>query len=141
MHFDPNNTIVQLCAKGMELEATQPLEAKALFIQAWNEAIIDVEKFTAAHYVARQQPSTKDKLHWNIIALEFALKIEDDSIKSNHPSLFLNIAKCYEDLGDYINARINYQRALSYESHLSDDGYGQMIRSGIKKGIARVAEL
>src|SRR5579864_6491359 len=112
MHFDPNNTIVQFCAKGMELEATQPSEAKALFIQAWNEAKTDIEKFTAAHYVARQQPSTKDKLHWDKTALEFALKIEDDGIKSNYPSLYLNIAKCYEDLGDYNNAHINYQKAL-----------------------------
>ncbi len=80
-------------------------------------------------------------MHWDKTALEFALKIEDDSIKSNYPSLYLNIAKCYEDLEDYDNARINYQKALSYENNLADNDYGQMIRSGIRKGIARVAEL
>ncbi len=46
MHFDPNNKIVQLCAKGIELEATQPLKAKVLFMQAWSEAETDIEKFT-----------------------------------------------------------------------------------------------
>jgi len=36
MHFDPNNTTVQRCAKGMELEATQPEEAKALLQKVVN---------------------------------------------------------------------------------------------------------
>lgn len=49
MQFDPNNKINQLCAKGMEMEAKQPDEAKTLFLQAWNEAANDFEKFTAAH--------------------------------------------------------------------------------------------
>ena len=39
----------------------QPAEAKAMFLQAWNEATTDVEKFTAAHFVARCQSSTEDK--------------------------------------------------------------------------------
>jgi tetratricopeptide (TPR) repeat protein len=141
MHFDPNNKVIQLCAKGMKLEATQPLKAKALFMQAWNEAETNIEKFAAAHYVARHQLSTADKLHWDETALNLALQIEEDSIKSNFPSLYLNIAKCYEDLKDYYNARINYQKALSHENKLPNDGYGQMIRSGIRNGIIRVAEL
>lgn len=38
MYFDPNNNIVQLCAKGMELEGVgNSFEASELFLQAWNE--------------------------------------------------------------------------------------------------------
>lgn len=122
----------------MELEATQPAQAKALFMQAWNEAINDFEKFTAAHYVARHQASTGEKLHWDKKALEFVLKIEDDNIKQYYSSLYLNIAKCYEDLNDVDEALKNYQTALLYEKYLPADGYGQMIKSGIKNGIARV---
>lgn len=92
MQFDPDNKINQLCAKGMEMEAQQPAEAKAMFLQAWNEATTDVEKFTAAHYVARHQSSTEDKLQWDKTALELALKINDNSIVSTYPSLYLNIA-------------------------------------------------
>lgn len=45
MHFDPNNNVVKLCTKGMELEASQnPKEAQQLFLQAWNEATNDFEK-------------------------------------------------------------------------------------------------
>jgi rifampin ADP-ribosylating transferase len=138
MHFEPDNKIVQLCARGMELEATQPEEAKALFIHAWDASTNDLEKCIAAHYVARHQTSTEEKLKWDITALEFALKINDSSIKSYYPSLYFNIAKCYEDLNDYRNAGINYQHALSHENNLPADGYGQMIRSGIRNGIKRI---
>lgn len=141
MQFDPNNKINQLCAKGMEMEAKQPDEAKTLFLQAWNEAANDFEKFTAAHYVARHQTSTNDKLKWDKTALEFALKIDDGNMKGNYPSLYLNIAKCYEDMKDFDNAKLNYEAALTYESNLSNDGYGKMIKSGIRNGIERIAKL
>ncbi len=140
MHFDPNNKINQLCAKGMEMEAQQPAEAKAMFLQAWDEALADVEKFTAAHYIARHQLSTEDKLRWDKIALEFASKINDNSMVSTFPSLYLNIAKCYEDLHDFDNAQRNYATALSYADKLPADGYGKMITSGIKNGLARVSK-
>ncbi len=58
---------------------------------------------------------------------------------STFPSLYLNIAKCYEDLNDFDNAQKNYEAALSYQSKLPADGYGQMITSGIKNGLARVS--
>ena len=142
MQFDSNNKVIQLCAKGMEMETNQkPGEAQMLFLQAWNEATNDLEKFTAAHYVARHQKSIQDKLKWDEIALAFALKINDSSMTANYPSLYLNIAKCYEDLKDFDNARKNYLVALSYADLLPDNGYGQIIKSGIKNGIQRLLEL
>ena len=111
-----------------------------MFLQAWNEAVTDSEKFTTAHYVARHQSSTEDKLKWDITALNFALKINNDSIWSTLSSLYLNIAKCYEDLNDLIAARKNYEAALLYQENLPADGYGQMIKSGIKSGLKRVSE-
>ncbi|MEO8710888.1 MAG: rRNA adenine methyltransferase [Parafilimonas sp.] len=139
MQFDTNNKIIQLCAKGMEMEAEQPDEAKALFLQAWNEAESDFEKFTAAHYVARHQSSTKDKLKWDEKALEFALKINDSNMQANYPSLYLNIGKCYEDLMEFDNAQKSYETAFSYANNLPDDGYGKMIIAGIKNGIERTS--
>ena len=140
MQFDPNNKIVQLCAKGMEMEINeQPDQAQALYLQAWKEATNDFEKFTASHYVARHQKSVQDKLKWDETALEFALKMNDSSFHGSYPSLYLNIAKCYEDLNDMDNAKKNYQVALSYVKHLPDNEYGQMIKSGIKNGIERLS--
>jgi hypothetical protein len=141
MQFDPANTIIQLCAKGMEMEgAGNAKEARSLYLQAWAESTSDFEKFTAAHYVARQQESAGEKLRWDEIALNHALQIEDGSMKANYPSLYLNIARCYEDLQDVVNAQKNYNAAFSYTNHLPDNGYGNMIRSGIRNGMERVAD-
>lgn len=142
MQFDPENKIVKLCSEGMALEHSfKPEEAKHLFQQAWQEAENDFEKFIAAHYLARHQKKIEDKLHWDSIALESALKVKDQDMRGSLPSLYLNIAKCYEDLLDYKNARSNYTKALSFTDALSNDGYSEMIKEGIKKGIERVERL
>ncbi|MEC3880235.1 tetratricopeptide repeat protein [Parapedobacter sp. 10938] len=139
MQFDPDNKTVRLCAQGMDMEGKgNPEEASKLFLQAWNEATNDFEKFTAAHYVARHQKSIKEKLKWDETALQLALKINDDTIKETYSSLYLNIAKCYEDLNDFDNAIKNYQIALSFTKLLPDNGYGNMIKGGIMDGIERV---
>ena len=139
MLFDPNNNIIKLCAQGMSLEGEgKKEEALERFQQAWDEAANDFEKFTSAHYVARHQKSMTDKLKWDEIALNFALKINDENMKGTYPSLYLNIGKCYEDLNDFESAKENYELALSFTTFLADDGYGKMIKGGIMNGIDRV---
>jgi hypothetical protein len=141
MEIDPNNPVVKLCTQGMSLEGQgHPEEASKLFTKAWDEATTDFEKFTAAHYVARHQKSVADKLKWDETALQLALKINDKSVKETFPSLYLNIAKCYEDLNDFENAKTNYRLALSFTNLLPDNGYGNMIRGGIANGIERVTK-
>jgi rifampin ADP-ribosylating transferase len=123
MEFSPNNKIVMLCLQGMDREDKGKLEeASQLFLQAWNEAENDFEKFTAAYYVARHQKDVHDKLKWLETSLQFALKINDDSVKGAFPSLYENIAKCYEDLNDPGNAKKNYESAISFRDRLSDNG-------------------
>jgi tetratricopeptide (TPR) repeat protein len=141
MQFDPENHINKLCAQGMLLEGEgKPGEASALFHQAWNDATNTTEKFTAAHYIARHQQNIEDKLTWDETALNLALEIEGEEIKAVYPSLYLNVAKCYEDLEQFDKAFENYRLALSYIHFLPDDGYGNMIRAGVSKGIERVKE-
>ena len=142
MQFDPENPVNKLCAEGMLLEGeAKPAEAAMLFRQAWEIAANATEKFTAAHYVARQQASVADKLHWDETALKFAQAANDPEIAHVYPSLYLNIAKCYEDLGNLVLAMENYQLALRFAGSLPDDGYSHMIRSGIDSGIKRVTAL
>ncbi|MFD2873714.1 hypothetical protein ACFS5N_14605 [Mucilaginibacter ximonensis] len=139
MQFDPENNINKLCALGMQFEGEgKPEEADRVFQQAWNEAANAIEKFTAAHYIARHQTSVADKLKWDEIALNFALSVDGNEIKSVYPSLYLNIAKCHEDMGDIGKAIENYQLALNFTSFLPNDGYGKMIKAGVDNGIARV---
>ena len=142
MTFDKENKIIRLCAEGMELEGQgRNNEAFNLFQQAWHEATTDFEKFTAAHYLARHQESIENKLKWDETALQLALGINDEAVKATYPSLYLNVAKCHEDLKDFDNAKKNYELALSFSNLLPDDGYGNMIKAGINKGIERVSNL
>lgn len=137
MKFDPNNHVVKLCAEGMNMEGQgKPAEAYELFQKAWDEATNDLEKFTAAHYVARYQNNVADKLKWDETALNLALKLE--GTEGAYPSLYLNIAKCYEDLNQLDKARANYQLALSYTQFLNDDGYGKMVKTGINLGLEKI---
>jgi rifampin ADP-ribosylating transferase len=70
MEFNPNNNVVQLCLQGMGMEEKgNPEEASKRFLQAWNEATYDFEKFISAHYVARHQKDVSDKLKWLETAL------------------------------------------------------------------------
>jgi hypothetical protein len=60
-------------------------EANRLFIQAWEKATDNFEKFTAAHYLARHQKTVKEKLQWDETALAFALKSNNDFVKGTFP--------------------------------------------------------
>jgi len=60
-------------------------EASRLFLQAWNEATNDFEKYIAAYYVARHQEDVADKLKWLETALQLALKVNDESAISALP--------------------------------------------------------
>jgi hypothetical protein len=123
MEFSPFNNVVKLCLQGMNKEETgKPAEAGKLFLQAWNEATNDFEKFLAANYVARHQKTVSDKLHWLETALQFALKVNDNTVKSAFPSLYLNISKCYEDLNDHIKAKEYSDLAISSKYNPSDKG-------------------
>lgn len=123
MEFNPNNNVVKLCIQGMDMEEkSKPEDASRLFLQAWNEATNDFEKYTAAFYVARHQKNVPDKLKWFETTLRFALTINNDSVKGAFSSLYLNIAKCYEDLSDLDNAKKNNDLATSFKDQLSDSG-------------------
>ena len=123
MEFNPNNHIVKLCLQGMYLEGkSKPEEASRIFLQAWNEASDDLEKFIAAHYVTRHQKSVHDRLKWVEATLHLALKINDDYVKGVFPSIYSNIAKCYEELGDLVIAKKNYELANTFKDKLPDSG-------------------
>lgn len=88
--------------------------------------------------MARHQNTIEEKLKWDTTALNFALKIEGNSIRSTLPSLYLNIGKCYEDLNDRENATLHYNIARSHFDFLPENGYGNLIKNGVENGIKRV---
>lgn len=123
MEFNPNNPVIRLCIDGMRMEENgKPGDASRFFLQAWNEATNDFEKFTAAYYVARHQQNTSDKLNWLEKSLQFALIINNITVSGAFPSLYSNIAKCHAELGDNDNAKRNYELASSSKNKPSDPG-------------------
>jgi hypothetical protein len=123
MQFDPRNNVISLCVQGMDMEGNgQPERASRVFLQAWNEATNDFEKYISAYYVARHQENVSDKLKWLETALHFALKVNSDAVISAFPNLYSNIAKCHEDQGDVENAKKNYELANSFTDKPSVNG-------------------
>lgn len=120
MEFSPQNKIVKLCIKGMALEESGNTEAAGRdFLLAWKEASNDFEKFLAAFFVARHHT---DRLEWLQVSLEHALRENTEAIKSAFPTLYRDIAKCYEEAGDTVKANEHYKRAASFEGVPSDPG-------------------
>ena len=123
MEFNPNNSIVQLCLQGMDMEAAANRdEAGKLFQRAWNEATNDFEKYLAAYYLARQQTDVSAKLKWFETALQLALKTDGHSTNSALPSIYSDIASCYENLNDVDSAKKYAQLSLSARSNPTDNG-------------------
>lgn len=99
--MDLTNPVIRLCIEGTrsEFKGRQD-EACQLYHQAWQAATCDYEACIAAHYMARCQDSPEGILHWNQQALERANAVKDGSVKEFYPSLYLNMGRSYELLGD-----------------------------------------
>jgi tetratricopeptide (TPR) repeat protein len=105
----PDNLIVKLCVAGTQAEFKGKMdEACALYQQAWEAATDDYEACIAAHYVARCQASPENVLRWNREALERAGAVNNDSIREFYPSLYLNMGRSYELLGQQSEAEKYY---------------------------------
>ena len=137
--MDPNNAVVKLCAQGMEEESKgNAQEAARLFEQAWTKSTNDFERCIAAHYVARHQSSPPLALHWNQEAMDCANRIADGSVADFLPSLYLNLGKSHEDLGDAKRAGELYQCAADRVGYLATGAYRDIVEDGIRRGLQRV---
>ena len=141
MQFDQNNKVVQLCAEGMSLELKgNKEEAHALFQLAWEMASTPFEAFIAAHYLARNQSDHRENLKWNLEALKQADAVAESTMQAYYPSLYLNIARSYENLENTGEASHYYQLASEKSGVLPAGSYGDVIRSGIRQGLKRTGK-
>ncbi|MEO8329075.1 MAG: hypothetical protein ABI586_03630 [Candidatus Nanopelagicales bacterium] len=139
MPFDPNNTVIALCAAGMAVEGT-PDEARALFEQAWAARQDDYDAAIAAHYLARHQPTPESTLEWNGRAVAHAEAVADDRAGDLLASLYLNWGDSLRTKGDVAAARDAAERAARHLNALPDDGYRALIAQGIARLQARVSD-
>jgi hypothetical protein len=137
--IDPENHVAKLCAAGMQAEAAgRDAEARTLFLQAWAAHRDHYEACIAAHFLARQQATLEETLYWNQVALDHAAAVGDERVHSFYPSLYLNLGRCHELLGDTEQARRCYGRAATGLVDLPAGPYGDLLRSGIARAQARL---
>ncbi len=136
--MDADNPVVKLCVVGMEAEGEGRMEeAHALFMLAWEARQDDVDGCIAAHYVARHQPTPEATFHWNQLALQCAERTEDQGVEGFYPSLYLNMGKSYEAMGNESEARRYYDLAAACLGTLPDSPYKDMVTFGVKAGQER----
>ena len=100
----------------------EPEVASKIFLQAWDESTNDFEKFIAAYYLARRQPTISDKVKWLETSLGFAIKLNDESVRVAFPALYSAVADCYDELNDAANAQKHRVLADSFTDDPSDNG-------------------
>lgn len=137
--MDSENPIVKLCAEGMQAEATgDHARARALFARAWDAHRDDYEACIAAHYLARQQESPADVLHWNQLALQHAEAADDEKVREFYASLYLNLGWSHEILGDLEEANRCYELAEARLGDVPDGPYREVVAGGIAAGKERL---
>ena len=135
---DADNPVVQLCADGTAAERRGDFaQAMELFERAWTGAVDDYDRCIAAHYLARHQDGPQPTLEWNERCLRLALNVNDERVRRFFPSLYLNIGRSHEQLGDRQAALASYLQAQSSQCVLGDDPYGTMLRDRITRAIQR----
>jgi hypothetical protein len=77
-------------------------------MNAWEARQDDYDACIAAHYLARFQDSPEESLRWNQLALQHANLVGDDRVKDFYPSLYLNLGRSYEVLGNQAETQRYY---------------------------------
>jgi hypothetical protein len=102
------NLIVEGCRA--EFEGRRE-DARLLYWQAWLAAQDDFDACIAAHYVARFKEDPNEILRWNQESLTRADAVKDERVKDFYPSLYLNMGRSYEMLGNHSEAQRYYELA------------------------------
>ena len=110
----PTSAAVALCIQGTQAEFERRLDdARQLFKQAWDAAVDDHDACVAAHYVAHLEEDPHRALHWDQVALERARRCGDARVEGYLPSLYVNLGKSHERVGDRQRAEEFYALAAS----------------------------
>jgi hypothetical protein len=130
--------------------AQGPDEARRLLAEIWDDDGADaLHRVAVAHYLADLQTDPHDELAWDRRALAEAEAVTDDRaraagvlapVRAFYPSLHLNLGESYRKVGDLAAARDHLARGRASVDTLPDDGYGQMIRTGLDALAARLGE-
>lgn len=124
------NRVIKLCIQGTQAEFRGDIRrARQLYRKAWEAHTDDYEACIAAHYVARHQDDPAEALRWNREALMHANLVSDERVKDFLPSLYLNIGRSYEAMGEAQEAERFYEMAVDLGAlHEGEDERGASAR-------------
>lgn len=123
MEFSPLNPTVKGCLQGMSLEEQgKQAEANTCFMEAWNGANNDFEKYLAAYFVARNHTNIADKLHWFELALLHALLAPESAVNGGLREVYTQMAACYHQQHDEENENKYKQLSIEVSLEPQDDG-------------------
>ncbi len=106
--MDTNSRTTQLCIAG-----TQAEYARRLYREAWEAAADDYDACIAAHYVAHLELDAAQALRWNLEALTRAQRVPERTADFL-ASLYVNLGRSYELLGDLAEAERYYRLAAEH---------------------------
>lgn len=104
---------------------------------------------TLAHYAADEESEPELSLLWNQRSLDAASTLEEErlqavfadlSVAGFRPSLHINLAQDFVDLGRTQEAAAQLDSAAATLDALPQDGYADMIRRGIARLRERLAD-
>ncbi|GAA2216338.1 hypothetical protein GCM10009850_118070 [Nonomuraea monospora] len=150
-----NDPILTQIGQAVELhhQHGQRDAARDLFAKIWDE--IGGERgdplhvCVLAHSMADVQDDARQELMWDLRALAAADSLTDErvagagvplSVAGLYPSLHLNLAECYRKLDDLDSAREHLRQARDTIGALGDDDYGRLIRGGLERLTAELAQ-
>lgn len=128
-------------------------QARLEYLQVWEQVGEDgdpLHLMTLLHHLADLYDDPQQALDWDQRALLAADRLTDERLEQYHPglrrdamypSLYLNIADNLAKLGRTAEAEDVLTKAERHLDQLGDDGYGAMIRGGIDRLRARIADL
>ncbi|MCC9196857.1 hypothetical protein QNO08_08425 [Arthrobacter sp. zg-Y820] len=129
-----------LAAVAAALSGDKP-EGRRLLVLCWESVSPEdhAQRCVLAHYLADVQDELDAEVGWDETALhEHGFLDNGDlkpvgipSVQGMLPSLHLNLGDGYLRRGQGGLAREHQRAGMVRSSHLSDDGYGAMIRSGL----------
>ncbi|KUL34081.1 hypothetical protein ADL22_31370 [Streptomyces sp. NRRL F-4489] len=138
--MDAELPVVRLCVAGMRAEAEGRAEAaRELFQQAWGGARDDYEACIAAHYLARHQSSPEETLRWNQECLDRADLVADERVQGFYPSLYVNMGKAYQQLGQLALAHSYFRRAAERVADAPEGQYADWNRFAVAEGLRDTA--
>ncbi len=113
--MDLSRRSIALCVEGTQAECQGRVDdARRLYRRSWDEAVDDYDRTVAAHYIAHLETDPAEQLRWNQVALDHAGSAEETSVAPFIGSLYVNLGRSFEIIGDTTQARHHYVLAAEH---------------------------